>query len=65
MSLAPLLEAPGTIPLHAFAAMAAFVLGNGLRGIAGVSREGAFQALKAGTGTPCPASPTGRKPPHA
>ena len=27
MSLAPLLEAPGTIPLHAFAAMAAFVLG--------------------------------------
>ena len=23
MSLAPLLEAPGTIPLHAFAAMAA------------------------------------------
>jgi len=27
MSLAPLLEAPGTIPLHAFAAMAAFALG--------------------------------------
>jgi uncharacterized membrane protein len=27
MSLAPLLEAPGTIPLHAFAAIAAFVLG--------------------------------------
>lgn len=27
MSLAPLLEASGTIPLHAFAAMAAFVLG--------------------------------------
>src|SRR5206468_3129594 len=27
MSLAPLLNAPGTIPLHAFAAMAAFVLG--------------------------------------
>jgi uncharacterized membrane protein len=27
MSLAPLLEAPGTIPLHAFAAMAAFLLG--------------------------------------
>src|SRR6476620_397520 len=27
MSLTPLLEAPGTIPLHAFAAMAAFVLG--------------------------------------
>jgi uncharacterized membrane protein len=27
MTLAPLLEAPGTIPLHAFAAMAAFVLG--------------------------------------
>ena len=27
MSLTPLLEAPGTIPLHAFAAMAAFALG--------------------------------------
>jgi len=27
MSLAPLLEASGTIPLHAFAAMAAFALG--------------------------------------
>ena len=27
MSLTPLLEAPGTIPLHAFVAMAAFVLG--------------------------------------
>jgi uncharacterized membrane protein len=27
MSLAPLLEAPGTIPLHAFAATAAFALG--------------------------------------
>jgi uncharacterized membrane protein len=27
MSLAPLLEAPGTIPLHGFAAIAAFVLG--------------------------------------
>ena len=27
MSLAPLLEAPGTIPLHAIAAMAAFALG--------------------------------------
>jgi uncharacterized membrane protein len=27
MSLAPLLEAPGTIPLHAFAAIAAFALG--------------------------------------
>lgn len=27
MSLTPLLEAPGTIPLHAFAAIAAFVLG--------------------------------------
>jgi len=27
VSLAPLLEASGTIPLHAFAAMAAFVLG--------------------------------------
>ena len=27
MSLAPLLQAPGTIPLHAFAAMAALVLG--------------------------------------
>ena len=27
MSLAPLLEAPGTIPLHAFPAMAAFALG--------------------------------------
>ena len=27
MSLAPLLDAPGTIPLHAFAAMAAFALG--------------------------------------
>src|SRR5215216_1172862 len=27
MSLAPLLGAPGTIPLHAFAAMAAFALG--------------------------------------
>ena len=27
MSLAPLLEAPGTIPLHGFAAMAAFALG--------------------------------------
>ena len=27
MSLAPLLEAPGTVPLHAFAAMAAFALG--------------------------------------
>jgi uncharacterized membrane protein len=27
MSLTPLLEAPGTIPLHAFAAMAAFGLG--------------------------------------
>ena len=27
MSLAPLLEAPGTIPLHACAAMAAFALG--------------------------------------
>src|SRR3954466_11117703 len=27
MSLAPLLEARGTIPLHAFAAMAAFALG--------------------------------------
>ena len=26
MSLTPLLEAPGTIPLHAFAAIAAFVL---------------------------------------
>ena len=27
MSLAPLLQAPGTIPLHAFAAIAALVLG--------------------------------------
>ena len=27
MSFVPLLDAPGTIPLHAFAAMAAFVLG--------------------------------------
>ena len=27
MSLTPLLEAPGTIPLHAFATMAAFALG--------------------------------------
>ena len=27
MSLTPLLEAPGAIPLHAFAAIAAFVLG--------------------------------------
>jgi uncharacterized membrane protein len=27
VSLAPLLDAPGTIPLHAFAAMAAFALG--------------------------------------
>jgi uncharacterized membrane protein len=27
MNLAPLLQAPGTIPLHAFAAMAAFALG--------------------------------------
>ena len=27
MSLTPLLEAPGTIPLHAFAAIAAFALG--------------------------------------
>lgn len=27
MSLTPLLQAPGTIPLHAFAAMAAFLLG--------------------------------------
>src|SRR6478735_7471668 len=27
MSLTPLLDAPGTIPLHAFAAMAAFALG--------------------------------------
>jgi len=27
MSFAPLLDAPGTIPLHAFAAMAAFALG--------------------------------------
>ena len=27
MSLTPLLQAPGTIPLHAFAAMAAFALG--------------------------------------
>src|SRR5690242_21715650 len=27
VSLAPLLDAPGTIPLHAMAAMAAFVLG--------------------------------------
>ena len=27
MSLTPLLEAPGTIPLHAFAAITAFVLG--------------------------------------
>ena len=27
MSLAPLLDAPGTIPLHAFAAIAAFALG--------------------------------------
>jgi uncharacterized membrane protein len=27
MSLAPLLDATGTIPLHAFAAMAAFALG--------------------------------------